>query len=64
MPKKKHIQHSVEDFEKVVAAATDNEKSIGSAAKEFNIPQKTFSDTINGRHPKNIGGPTYLTETE
>ena len=64
VPKKKYKQYSVEDFEKAVAAVTDNKKSIGSAAKEFNIPCNTLSDKINGRHPKNIGGPTYLTETE
>ena len=64
VPEKKYRQYSVEDFEKAVAAVTDNKKSIGSAAKEFNIPCNTLSDKINGRHPKNIGGPTYLTETE
>ena len=58
------MQFSVEDFEKAVAAATDNKKSIGGAAKEFNIPHKTLSDRTNGRHPKNAGRPTYLTETE
>ena len=52
VPKKKHMQYSVEDFEKAVAAVTDDKKSIGSAAKEFNIPPKTLSDRINGRHPK------------
>ena len=55
---------SVEDFEKAVAAVTDEKKSIGSAAKEFNVPCKTLSDGINGRHSKNVGKPTYLTEAE
>ena len=58
------MQYSVDDFEKAVAAVTDNKKSIGSAAKEFIIPCKTLSDRINGRYPKNVGRPTQLTETE
>ena len=58
VPKKKHMQYSVDDFEKAVAAVTDNKKSIGSAAKEFIIPCKTLSDRINGRYPKNVGRPT------
>ena len=64
VPKKKHMQYSVKDFEKAVAAVTIDKKSIGSAAKEFNIPCKTLSDTINGRHPKNIRRPIYFNETE
>ena len=64
VPNKMHMQYSVEDFEKAVAAVTDDKKSIGSAAKEFNVPRKTLSGRINGRHPKNVGRPTYLTETE
>ena len=52
------MQYSVDDFEKAVAAVTDNKKSIGSAAKEFIIPCKTLSDRINGRYPKNVGRPT------
>ena len=54
VPKKKCMQYNVEDFEKAVPAVTDNEKSTGSAAKEFNIPCKTLSDGINVRHPKNV----------
>ena len=64
VPKKKHMQYSAEDFKKAVAVVTDDKKSIGSAAKEFNVPRKTLSDRINRRHPKNVGRPTYLTETE
>ena len=59
VPRKKCMQFCVEDFEKAVAAVTDNKKSIGGAAKEFNIPHKTLSDRTNGRHPKNAGRPTY-----
>ena len=58
------MQYSVENFQKAVSAATDNKKSIGSAAKELNVPWKSISDRINGRHPKNIGKPAYLTEAE
>ena len=64
VPKKKCMPYSVEDFEKAVSAVTDDKKSIRSAAKEFNIPHKTLSDSINGRHPKNIARPTNLTEAE
>ena len=74
VPKKKHMQYSVEDFEKAVAAVTDNKKifivlqknlkNIHSAAKEFNVPRKTLSDRINERCPKNVGRPTYFTKTE
>ena len=62
--KKKRMQYSVEDFEKAVSAVTDDQKSIGSAAKECNVPSKTLSDRINGRHAKNVGRPTYLTEAQ
>ena len=33
VPKKKHMQYSVDDFEKAVAVITDDKKSIGNAAK-------------------------------
>ena len=52
--KKNCMQYSVEDFEKAVAAVTDDKKSIGSAANKFNIPHKTLRDRINGRHSKNV----------
>ena len=64
VPQKKRMQYSVEDFEKAVAAVTDNKKNIHSAAKKFNVPHKTLSDRINVRCPKNVGRPTYLTKTE
>ena len=64
VPKKKRMQYSVEDFEKAVSAVTDDKKSIGSAAKECNVPSKTLSDRINRRHAKNVGRPTYLTEAQ
>ena len=48
VPKIKYMLHSVEDFEKAVAAVVEKYTSIGSAAKEFHIPHKTWSDWING----------------
>ena len=48
VPKIKHMLHSVEDFEKALAAVVEKYTSIGSAAKEFHIPHKTLSDWING----------------
>ena len=58
VPNKKHMQYSVEDFEKAVAAVTDDKKSTGSAANKFNVPNKTLSDRINRRHSKNVRRPT------
>lgn len=53
--KKKHMQYSVEDLARAVAAVIDGKKSISSAAREFNIPRGTLSDRINGKHPKKVG---------
>ena len=32
--------------------------------KKKNVTRKTVSGRINGRHPKNVGRPTYLAEIE
>ena len=58
VPKKKPMQYSVEDFEKAVAAVTDDKKSTGSAANKFIVRNKTLSDRINRRHSKNVRRPT------
>ena len=42
----------------------DHQKSIVTAAKEIEVPRKTLSDGINGRHFQNVGRSTYLTEAE
>lgn len=62
--KKKRMQYSIEDLARAVAAIIDGKKSIGSAAREFNIPPGTLSDRINGKHPKKVGQPTFLTDEE
>ena len=51
-------------LKKAVVAVADDKKSINSATREFNIPRKTLSDRINGKHPKNVGRPTYLNKAE
>ena len=37
VPKKKHMQNSVEDFEKVVAAVTDNKKVLVVLQKHLSM---------------------------
>jgi len=58
----KRRQYSQEELQAAVSAVKQSRLTCSKAARDYNIPRKTISDSVAGRYNKNSPGPdTMLT---